>query len=243
MQIAVVDDRMEDRNALAACLKTYMEQNHLDYTLSEFEGAEQFLHVAAQTDFQIVFMDIYMNGMDGIEAARKLRQKNKLCKLIFLTVTEDYARMGYGVSATHYLLKPLSLHQADFEEAMKLCQLKPAYDVQTLSVTVNRQKINFPTENILYIDYQNRTTQIHTSSRVIQVSGSFLEVTSPLQADKRFLSCYRGILVNMDYITHIGSHVFQLTNGEKIPLALRNEKHLRETYRQYIFSKMGGEVT
>ena len=94
--------------------------------------------------------------------------------------------MGYSLSASYYLLKPLSIHQADFEEAMELCQLKPPYEVMTLSVMADRQKLELPTEKILYIDYQNRMTRIHTAERVIPVSGGFQEVTAALQKDKRF---------------------------------------------------------
>lgn len=223
MQIAIVDDRAEDREELSACLENYMKKHQLDYTLTEFEDGENFLKAAAQVNFQLVFMDIYMENMDGMEAARRLRQKNRLCKIVFLTITEDYARMGYSLSASYYLLKPLSLHQADFEEAMELCQLKPPYEVMTLSVMAGRQKLELPTEKILYIDYQNRMTRIHTAERVIPVSGGFQEVTAALQKDKRFLPCYRGILINMDYISHVDSQAFRLINGEELPIALAME--------------------
>ena len=226
MQIAIVDDRAEDREELSACLENYMKKHQLDYTLTEFEDGENFLKAAAQVNFQLVFMDIYMENMDGIEAARGLRQKNRLCKIVFLTITEDYARMGYSLSASYYLLKPLSLHQAEFEEAMELCQLKPPYEVMTLSVMADRQKLELPTEKILYIDYQHRMTRIHMA----------------LQKDKRFLPCYRGVLINMDYISQVDSQTFRLINGENLPIALRNGKQLREAYRQYVFSGMGGIV-
>lgn len=240
MQIAVVDDKAEDRQELSVCLENYMKQHHLDYTLTEFEDGESFLKAASQINFQLVFMDIYMEHIDGMETARRLRQKNKMCKLVFLTITEDYARMGYGLSASYYLLKPLLLHQADFEEAMELCQLKQSYEVMTLSVIAGRQKLELPTEKILYIDYQDRMTRIHTTEYVIPVKGGFQEVSATLQKDKRFLSCYRGILINMDYIIHVDSQSFRLKNGEELPIARRNKKQLQEAYRRYVFSEMGG---
>lgn len=66
MQIAIVDDRAEDREELSACLENYMKKHQLDYTLTEFEDGENFLKAAAQVDFQLVFMDIYMENMDGM---------------------------------------------------------------------------------------------------------------------------------------------------------------------------------
>ena len=63
-----------------------------------------------------------------------------------------------------------------------------------------------------------------------------------MQKDKRFLPSYRGVLINMDYISHADGQTFHLINGEELPIALRNGKQLREAYRQYIFSGMGGIV-
>ena len=201
MQIAIVDDRADDRAELSVCLENYMKKHQLDYTLTEFEDGENFLKAAAQVNFQLVFMDIYMENIDGMEAARRLRQKNRLCKIVF-----------------------------------------PPYEVMTLSVMADRQKLELPTEKILYIDYQNRMTRIHTAERVIPVSGGFQEVTAALQKDKRFLPCYRGILINMDYISQVDSQTFRLINGEELPISLRNRKQLREVYRQYVFSGMEGIV-
>ena len=67
MQIAIVDDRADDRAELSVCLENYMKKHQLDYTLTEFEDGENFLKAAAQVNFQLVFMDIYMENMDGME--------------------------------------------------------------------------------------------------------------------------------------------------------------------------------
>ena len=139
MRIAIVDDCLDDRLDVALCLDQYMHAHHLTYTLTEFDNATSFLQLVPHVNFDVVFMDIYKPDMNGIDVAKKLRDRDKHCKIILMTITEDFARMGYGLAATYYLLKPVSDYPSDFEEAMALCQLKPPYDVATLAVTVGAQ--------------------------------------------------------------------------------------------------------
>lgn len=242
MNIAIVDDRTTDREEVSACLKEYMDRHHLSYTLFLYESGEEFLRDFVPGHFQIVFMDIYMDGMDGIETAKKMRQTDRRCKLIFLTVTEDFARAGYSVSAIYYLVKPVNTHMDEFCEAMNLCQSKPVFEVPALTIQFGGRTMQLPTEDILYIDFQSRCTRIHTASHVIPVDGGFLEVTSDLEKDRRFLQCFRSIVVNMDYIKDTKGSAFLLNNGEEIPMTIRNTKQLQNTWKEYVFSAMGGEA-
>ena len=84
MQIAIVDDRAEDRAELSVCLENYMKKHQLDYTLTEFEDGENFLKAAAQVNFQLVFMDIYMENMDGMGMPNLKKQSNHFNSIAFL---------------------------------------------------------------------------------------------------------------------------------------------------------------
>ena len=84
MQIAIVDDSAEDREELSTCLENYMKRHQLDYTLTEFEDGENFLKVAAQVNFQLVFMDIYMENMDGMGMPNLKKQSNPFNSIAFL---------------------------------------------------------------------------------------------------------------------------------------------------------------
>ena len=84
MQIAIVDDRADDRAELSVCLENYMKKHQLDYTLTEFEDGENFLKAAAQVNFQLVFMDIYMENMDGMGMPNLKKQSNPFNSIAFL---------------------------------------------------------------------------------------------------------------------------------------------------------------
>ena len=135
MNIAIVEDLSTDREWLAVRLEQYMTSRHLTYQLYTYTQAEDFVAALNTITFQIVFMDIYLTDMTGIEAASILRRKNRDCKLIILTISDEYLYQGYRVNACHYLLKPAT--DSDFSEAMERCMLKPAYKVPVLDVVLD----------------------------------------------------------------------------------------------------------
>lgn len=238
MNIAIVEDLLEDRLWLSRKIKKYMEQHHLNYSLHEFIRAEEFVESLSSTTYSIVFMDIFFEGMSGMDAAEQLRQIDRNCKLIFLTCTPDYALQGYSVNASHYLVKPVETDK--FDEAMNNCHICPQYAVPYLDLSGNGLPEKLNTGGILYISLLGRTVYIHMLHQTLSINSSFSRVTEPLLSDKRFLICIQGIMVNMDYISGHEDSVFIMKNGDRIPINLRNRKRILQQYRNYMFDTMGG---
>lgn len=121
-RIAVVDDLERDRAWLAEKLADYMARERLEYELTAFASGEAFSAALEQGQrFNLVFMDIYMDGITGIEAAQTLRARDMDCKLVFLTTSEDFMRQGFSLNSAHYLIKPVK--DEDFAQAMANCRL------------------------------------------------------------------------------------------------------------------------
>lgn len=240
MNIAIVEDQPEDRLLLAQKIEDYMENRQLTFTLHEYPRAEDFVEALSSVSFGLVFMDIYLEEMSGMEAAEILRKKDKDCKLVFLTMTKDFALQGYSVNASHYLVKPVNDEM--FLKAMENCQLRPPYGVPHLDISSAGGPSNLDTGRIMYINLQGRTVYIHTHQQVFTVNSSFSRVIEPLLSDNRFLLCIQGVLVNMDYISGHENSVFILKNGERVPMNLRNQKKILQIYRNYMFDTMGGFV-
>ncbi len=215
----------------------YASSRRLLFEILEFESALDFFDGFAAGVFSVVFMDIYMYGMDGMAAAKEIYRLDRECKIIFLTTTGDYSVQGYSVRAVYYLVKPLS--DAELLQAMELCELKPENRVPLLAVVLSGTRLGLDTSKILYIDYINRATRIHISDQILTVSGTFSEVTAPLMNDGRFLLCIRGVVVNMRYITRQEGDLFVLQNGERLPINIRRKKHILQAYRRFVFGSMG----
>lgn len=192
-RIAVVDDLERDRAWLAEKLADYMARDRLEYELTAFASGEAFSAALEQGQrFNLVFMDIYMDGITGIEAAQALRARDMDCKLVFLTTSEDFMRQGFSLNSAHYLIKPVK--DEDFAQAMANCRLGRALQVPTLA--------------------------------------------APLERDRRFLLCFKGVLVNMDHIAAQTGDELRLDNGSILPIAPRRRREILAQYRAYMFGRM-----
>lgn len=236
MKIAIIDDIQTDQDFLINKIDNYFTKNKITYHISSYKNAETFLDNFEPSYFDIIFMDIYMDEINGMEAAKHVYRLDKKCKIIFLTTSKEFAIESYSVHAIYYLIKPIN--DNDFIQAMEFCQLQPRYDVPFLKVTAARIEIKLNTNDILYIDIANRITRIHLINEVINVSGSFKEITEPLLKDSRFINCIRGIIVNMEHINRHTDSFFILDNNDKIPINIRNKKRVEQMYRNYIFERM-----
>lgn len=107
MKIAVCDDE----EIFSMKLKKYLEQyyNSIDLIIDVFKSGEDFIRkIKSLTDrYDIVFLDIEMSPIDGIETAKKLRENNKDVIIIFLTSHGEFATDGYEVDAFRFLIKPV----------------------------------------------------------------------------------------------------------------------------------------
>lgn len=106
MNIAVVDDLPEDRNHLLSDLEQYGSENAFLLHLESYESGEEFFQRANPVMQDAVFLDIYMGGISGIEAAYRIKQLCPTCQIIFITATPEFAIESYAVRAFHYILNP-----------------------------------------------------------------------------------------------------------------------------------------
>lgn len=236
MRIAIVDDRAKERHFLRKHLGELFAARMVPVDFYEFEDGEHFLEAAKKERFQIVFLDIYMDGIDGIETADRFRSLDPDCLLIFSTTSTDHALEGFRVRAMHYLVKPYQPEDLNtlVEEILK--RLPDADRFLTLKVNGSMLQLNY--EEILLAEHFSHSIQIETvSGKQLTTRQSFHEFTEPLKCDPRFFVCSRGVIVNMQHATDFHENVFIMKNGKPVPVSRDLVKAARQTFMEFLFRK------
>lgn len=208
--------------------------------IDTYTSGEAFLENWPSKSYDLVFLDILMEGISGIEVARKIRETDSECLLIFISSSKEYALQGFGVRAFDYLLKPLS--EERFQKTMDLCQNELAKHIRYIEVKESRTLVKIPLNEIIYTDYYNHYIQIHTAARLIRSYQQF-DVFSPLLlCYPQFLCCYRNCIVNMDHVDSVDKHDFVMENGERVPITRGNRNSIYQQYADYQFLKINGGI-
>ena len=128
MRAAIIDDRADDREILFRELDSVLrEKGYRVDSIDLFESGEQFLNSFEQGKYDLLFFDIYMDGMNGIQAAAEVRRTDRSVRMVFVTTSNDFAAESYSLRADYYLLKPF-VHD-DIVKALDIINLED-YEMQ-----------------------------------------------------------------------------------------------------------------
>ncbi|MDL2253458.1 LytTR family DNA-binding domain-containing protein [Ruminococcaceae bacterium OttesenSCG-928-I18] len=234
MRIAIVDDNPEDRRQAVEMTEKCCKARNLHTQIVQYSDGTLFLEDCKENPPDVVLMDIYLGGLDGVEVARRLRESDKMAKLIFTTVTGAFAREGYDVQATHYLMKPL--REDKLQTALDRCFSDIAQDSRSVELKVGYQEYTVLLRNILFVRKDGNYIYVHTSGEVeLKVHQSLVQFMQTVGQDPRFLQCYQGYAVNLQHVVGLGedNNSFALDNGMTVPLAKKNRSALHAAWISY----------
>ena len=219
MRIAIVDDIKEERAVLYGWLSNQLSKRNIPGDFVEFESGEEFLAAAKKRPFTVVFLDIYMNGANGIEIARELRMSDSDCFLIFTTTSTDHALEGFRVRAL-------------LDEILSRIPDSGKY----IDVKVNGSNIQIPFKNIIYAEHFSHMIHIHTTGgKEMLTRQSFEAFTASLKMDSRFYSCNRGIVINLEHAVDFDGSMFLMDDDNNIPVSRKLLKNARQTFMEFLF--------
>lgn len=230
IKIAVCDDVASEREELQSILLTIQNAGqNWDFGVTQYASGELlFMDLEEQQGaFDLIILDIYMDGMSGMEIAHKIREKEIQTPIVFLTASPDFALESYDVNAFGYLLKPID---ADKLTAV-LERLLVYYDRPRVSIQCDRRRRYLFLDEIMYVESRNHNIYIHLAKEETLTSGEKLSDLEE-KLDDRFLRCHQSFLVNMRFIADVAED-FILKDGTRIPIRKRQHKAIADAYYRF----------
>ena len=232
LRIAICDDELFFLEKIQKLLEEYLEKRELPYELHSFLSGEAFLEQCENNvKFDIVFLDISMEEIDGIQTAKRIRTFHTDTYIVFVTAFMDYALEGYKVNAVRYLMKD-TLAPA-IEECMTAILQKMQIAQVTFPFLEGEKKIY--TDNILYVESRGHKSIFHYMEEgavTYQIYDKLDNVERKLE-NCFFLRIHKSYLVNMKHIRKVSNYTAYLDTGEELPIPRLRFQTVKEAFVDY----------
>lgn len=234
LNIAIVDDEQSSIDGLKNYLSQFCKTNEMELRVDAFSSGSKFLWDYKPV-YDIIFMDIEMEGINGMETAERLRKKDSETILIFVTRMAQYAVRGYQVEALDFLVKPLSYYSFELvmRKAMRHLQRR---EPQNVVLNTGDAVRIIPSTKICYVEVLDHYLTYHTATEKITVKGTLTDAQKGLDA-KRFFRCSRCYLVNLSHVTVINKTGIKVGNAE-IEISRSKRKELLQAVNEFF----GGNI-
>ena len=235
LQIAICDDLEEERVILSRMLRNYARRQGLSLQVHFFVSGEELLQSVRRANAcQVLFLDIYMPGISGVETARRLRAAGYGASIVFATTSTDHGVDSFEVRASDYLVKPF--RQEEVDRALDWCLEHMPEPLRSLSVYAEGETQEFPLASVLYIEVLGHQSHIHTLRQTVVVRKSLDDLERAVDSPD-FFRCHRSFLVNLNHAERIESSDFLMSDGARIPISSANLPRARDTFLDWVYRK------
>lgn len=232
MRIAICDDSVYEQKQVMEALHAYDPTRQPEC----FASGRALLAAASKSPpFDIVFLDIYMPGENGVGIAKSLKKISLTTGIVFVTTSMDHAVDAFTLHALHYLVKPVTIEGVT-ESLRRLAELRDKKrPVVVLSSGNDSYTVNL--DEISYVQSAAHAKEVVlTSGRVIRVWTPLEELETKL--GETFLKLNRSTLVNMEQIEQMGVDACMLKDGTRLEFARRERSAIRAAYDNYLFTRL-----
>lgn len=235
IRIAICDDEKyfceREKDIIFAYMKKRNIPCEIDFFLS---GRELLDNVNMVTKYQIVFLDVSMDGLDGIETARMVRKLTSEVYLVFVTAFVTYALEGYKVDATRYIIKDEDSLENSIEECLDAIFLKIGRLEQKVRFVFREGVKELQPVQIMYIESNLHRLFFHMAEKEkVYTMNERLDVVAEMLEPYRFSRIHKSYLVNMEYVEAIGRYRLRLYDGEVINIAKPRYPQVRSDYMTF----------
>ena len=239
--IAICDDQDGQLELVKEALRRYSAaSDNISFEVRSFSDPAAFLSELRRTGgWDIVILDVCMPGFSGTDLAREIRERHDRTEIIFVSFSRDYAVDAYDIGAVHYVTKPVSSESLALAMDRAVMQSQEAAHKRLIIHMKDGVIQSVDCDDIIYIESMGYRRVVHTKE------GEYEEMRKSLSAlceelnllcPGRFLTPYRGYIINLDEIDMIMPGHIMMRNGAKILIKRGDYRRLRDLYFSWTFS-------
>ncbi|MCL2814358.1 MAG: LytTR family DNA-binding domain-containing protein [Oscillospiraceae bacterium] len=227
MKVVICEDEKIFSKQLAGYVNEWAAKKGVLVDIFKYTTAEKFLYEWQDgEDYDIIFLDIIMGYIDGMELAKKIRETNTDIPIVFVTNIREYAVEGYTVSATRYLMKPIKREDcfACLDKVNQTDRIKKYFLFKDPEKT-----FRIPHGDIIYIEKSAHNANIVTGKGKYEIRKTTAQLLEELN-DDLFAQCHKSYIINIRHMSSISTTFAFMTNGAEIPIAKNMAKEINARF-------------
>ena len=215
-RIAVCEDESAILTANARLAEDALRELGIEGTVSAYSGGEALLAEFERDSraFDLLLLDILMDGMNGMELAKTLRRRGMNAAIAFVTSSAEFLREGYQVQPVNYLFKPV--RYGDVTEVIRTARRNGA--AQTAVFRSGQTSVVLELSQLMWIEVYGHELHVHLTDGERVVSGSLASAMQVLPAGL-FARCHNSYLVNLSYVAELSRTGVLLRGGVRLPVS------------------------
>ena len=234
VNIVICENDKNDQEFVKAKVVEILDDLNIEYEIKVYNSGDDLLKgYDKYTD--IILLDIQMDGLDGMETARKIREFDDNVEIIFITSFVEYALEGYEVNAYRYLLKPVK--DENLRTSLINCLNDRNFVKRSIVIKEGDTRIKISLKDIMYIEVQGNDITVHTLKDTYRTKGTMSNFETEINSNM-FVRCHKSYLVNLEYIKSIKRYTSILVNDEEVPLSRNKYKEIKDRFFEMIEDKL-----
>lgn len=229
MRIAICDDEEKIRELIKERIHKYYFSNNIEFSIQTFESGKELLNSDLAL-IDVLFLDVDMPDMNGLETARSIREQDKDMLIVFLTAYSEFVFESFKVDAFRYLVKPVQ--SQELTETLEAVYKKLSTPDEYLNFQFQNETFSIKYSDIIYVEGMRDKIWFYCSDGIYRWRGTIKSLNEKLSG-KGFFQVHRSYIINMNKIQKYNSQVVMMEDGHEVPISKYRINEFKEEYIKF----------
>jgi DNA-binding LytR/AlgR family response regulator len=235
LRIAICEDRKKDSDRLLSVIR----ESGFAAKCDTFPSGEAFLSRFRKGKYHLIFLDIYMKEITGMDTARRIREQDESVLLAFTTTSRDHAFEANKYRSLLYIEKPVSFDMV--KHTLTLADaLREKLREEVLTVYSEAAQVDIPHNELIYIEVTDQRCMLHLDGGRIVAASTTLNINDleAMLPKPRFCRTHRSFIVNLDMVKRLNDRDFEMKDGGTAYITQRDRRRIVSIYDEWLFGSV-----